>query len=60
MVLILLFPASVVHFQLSCLVVNFIGHMLPSACSPEVGLGEGLGKRQCSPFCIDYAHIPDN
>ena len=44
MVLILLFPASVVNFQLSCLVLNFLGHMLPSACSTEVGLGEGLGK----------------
>ena len=44
MVLILLFPTSVVNFQHSCLVLNFRGHMLPSACSPEVGLGEGLGK----------------
>ena len=44
MVLILLFPASVVNFQLSCLVLNFLGHMLPSACSTEVGLGEGLCK----------------
>ena len=44
MVLILLFPASVVNFQLSCLVLNFLGHILPSACSTEVGLGEGLCK----------------
>ncbi|KAG5216305.1 hypothetical protein JEQ12_001881 [Ovis aries] len=28
---------------LSCLVVNFLGHVLPSPCSTEVGLGEGLG-----------------
>ena len=44
MVLILLLPASVVNFQLSCLVLSFPGHVLPSASSTEVGLGEGLGK----------------
>ena len=44
MVLILLFPASVVNFQLSCLVLNFLGHMLPSACNTEVGLEKGLCK----------------
>ena len=31
-------------FQLSCLVLNFLGHMLPSACNTEVGLEEGLCK----------------
>lgn len=44
MVLILLLPASVVNFQLSCLVLSFPGHVLPSASSTEVGLGEGLAK----------------
>ena len=44
MVIIFLFPASVISFQLSCLVVNFLGHMLPSASSTEVDVGEGLDK----------------
>ena len=44
MVLSLMLPASVVNFQHSSLVLNFLGHVLPSACGPEVGLGEGLGK----------------
>ena len=33
-----------ISFQLSCLVVNFLGHMLPSASSTEVDVGEGLDK----------------